>query len=243
MGTRQALLSSAMTLRVRGVHKRFGRLEVLRGIDLEVSRGEILSLVGENGTGKSTIVHCIAGTWLPDRGTVELDGRPLGAADRDQGVAVVWQDLALCDNLERRRQPLPRRRAARRLRPRRPADVRRGGGPASTRCDLDSRRSRPAGRRRSRAASASSSPSPGPCCAGPDLLVLDEPTAVARRQRDRSWSSGCWPSCGRRGPRSCSCRTGSTRSSTWPTASWCCATAASSPTCRRSRSIPTTSSP
>jgi signal transduction histidine kinase len=82
---------------VRGVHKRFGRLEVLRGIDLDVSRGEILSLVGENGTGKSTIVHCIAGTWLPDRGTVTLDGRALGAADRR--VAVVWQDLALCDNL------------------------------------------------------------------------------------------------------------------------------------------------
>ncbi|HEY2814603.1 MAG TPA: ATP-binding cassette domain-containing protein [Acidimicrobiales bacterium] len=88
---------SSSSLRVRGVHKRFGRIEVLRGIDLEVSPGEILSLVGENGTGKSTIVHCIAGTCLPDRGSVELEGRSLGAADKR--VAVVWQDLALCDNL------------------------------------------------------------------------------------------------------------------------------------------------
>ncbi|HEX2383022.1 MAG TPA: ATP-binding cassette domain-containing protein [Acidimicrobiales bacterium] len=96
-GTFDQAVHSTPTLRVRDVHKRFGRLEVLRGIDLQVSRGEILSLVGENGTGKSTIVHSIAGTWLPDGGTVELDGRPLCASD--PRVAVVWQDLALCDNL------------------------------------------------------------------------------------------------------------------------------------------------
>ncbi|MCU1452325.1 MAG: D-xylose transport ATP-binding protein XylG [Acidimicrobiales bacterium] len=87
---------------VRGVHKRFGRLEVLRGVDLAVWPGEILSLVGENGTGKSTVVQCIAGTYQPDRGTVEVSGRQVAAepiSTRDEAVAVVWQDLALCDNL------------------------------------------------------------------------------------------------------------------------------------------------
>jgi signal transduction histidine kinase/ABC-type branched-subunit amino acid transport system ATPase component len=94
--------SAGSVLRVRDVHKRFGHLEVLRGVDLAVWPGEILSLVGENGTGKSTVVQCIARTYQPDRGTVEVAGHLLAAdpfSARDQGVAVVWQDLALCDNL------------------------------------------------------------------------------------------------------------------------------------------------
>ncbi|GAC1518207.1 MAG: hypothetical protein NVS1B12_10300 [Acidimicrobiales bacterium] len=87
---------------VRGIHKRFGRLEVLRGVDFDLRPGEIMALVGENGAGKSTVVQCIARTYPPDVGTVELAGAPLAAdplAARAQGVAVVWQDLALCDNL------------------------------------------------------------------------------------------------------------------------------------------------
>jgi signal transduction histidine kinase/ABC-type branched-subunit amino acid transport system ATPase component len=92
----------ASVLRVRGVHKRFGRLEVLRGVDFELRPGEIFALVGENGAGKSTVVQCIARTYQADKGVVEVAGRPLAPdplGARDQGVAVVWQDLALCDNL------------------------------------------------------------------------------------------------------------------------------------------------
>jgi signal transduction histidine kinase/ABC-type multidrug transport system ATPase subunit len=95
-------LSNIATLRLRDVHKRFGRVAVLRGVDLAVWPGEIVSLVGENGTGKSTLVQCVAGTYQPDRGTVHIAGDPLIAdpfGARSQGVAVVWQDLALCDNL------------------------------------------------------------------------------------------------------------------------------------------------
>jgi signal transduction histidine kinase/ABC-type multidrug transport system ATPase subunit len=90
------------TLRIHHVHKPFGRVEVLRGIDLDVWPGEIVSLVGENGTGKSTVVQCVAGSVQPDRGTVSVAGNPLVAEPSDaraHGVAVVWQDLALCDNL------------------------------------------------------------------------------------------------------------------------------------------------
>jgi signal transduction histidine kinase/ABC-type multidrug transport system ATPase subunit len=89
-------------LRIRGVHKRFGALQVLRGVDLEVRTAEILALVGENGAGKSTLVQCVAHTCQADRGTIEIAGRPLAPdaqGARDQGVSVVWQDLALCDNL------------------------------------------------------------------------------------------------------------------------------------------------
>src|SRR5262245_857931 len=82
-------------LRVRGLRKRFGSLAVLRGVDLEVRRGEVLALVGENGAGKSTLVQCVAGTMRADAGRSKVagDGR------RGARLAVVWQDLALCDNL------------------------------------------------------------------------------------------------------------------------------------------------
>src|SRR5579862_4039429 len=89
-------------LSVRGVQKRFGTLSVLRGVDLDLRAGEIVALVGENGAGKSTLVQCIARTYSPDAGTIQVAGRPLASdaqGARDQGVAVVWQDLALCDNL------------------------------------------------------------------------------------------------------------------------------------------------
>ena len=89
-------------LRVRDLHKRFGGLLVLRGIDLDLHAGEILALVGENGAGKSTLVQCVARTYSSDRGRVEMGGQPLApdpTLARAQGLAVVWQDLALCDNL------------------------------------------------------------------------------------------------------------------------------------------------
>jgi signal transduction histidine kinase/ABC-type multidrug transport system ATPase subunit len=92
----------ATMLSIQGVHKRFGSLSVLRGVDLDVRAGEIVALVGENGAGKSTLVQCIARTYAADAGTIQVAGRPLASdaqGARDQGVAVVWQDLALCDNL------------------------------------------------------------------------------------------------------------------------------------------------
>ncbi len=93
---------SEPVLRVRDVHKRFGRLEVLRGVDFDLQPGEILALVGANGAGKSTVVQCIAGITPCDSGTVELAVGPSTSETsgvHDLGVAVVWQDLALCNNL------------------------------------------------------------------------------------------------------------------------------------------------
>src|SRR5580693_4881880 len=89
-------------LSLRGVTKRFGAVSVLHGVDLDVRAGEIVALVGANGAGKSTVVHCVARTYGADDGTIQLNGHPLvgdAIRARDEGVAVVWQDLALCDNL------------------------------------------------------------------------------------------------------------------------------------------------
>ncbi|MGH8900444.1 MAG: ATP-binding cassette domain-containing protein [Egibacteraceae bacterium] len=94
---------TAGVLSVRGLRKRFGQLQVLRGVDLEVGADELVALVGENGAGKSTVVKCIARAVAADAGGVLINGAPLGATLADvhaQGVSVVWQDLALCDNLD-----------------------------------------------------------------------------------------------------------------------------------------------
>ena len=59
---------------VDNVHKRYGSLQVLRGIDLTVGRGEAFGLLGPNGSGKSTLTHVLLGLLLPEEGSVRLFG-------------------------------------------------------------------------------------------------------------------------------------------------------------------------
>lgn len=88
---------------MRGVHKRFGGVVALDGVDLEVGVGEVHALVGENGAGKSTLMKVLAGALDADSGSVEFDGRPLPtagpAAARDAGVAMIYQELNLAPHL------------------------------------------------------------------------------------------------------------------------------------------------
>ena len=92
-----------MLLQTKGIYKRFGAVEVLRGVDFEAPGGEVTALLGDNGAGKSTLIKCIAGTHVPDAGEIYLDGElqhfrtPHDAAKG--GVETVYQDLSLCDNL------------------------------------------------------------------------------------------------------------------------------------------------
>ena len=65
-------------LRVRGLVKRFGDHDVLRGIDLDVMPGDRIAILGASGSGKSTFLRCLNFMELPDAGTVELDGRIVG---------------------------------------------------------------------------------------------------------------------------------------------------------------------
>jgi polar amino acid transport system ATP-binding protein len=69
---------SQQILRCEQVWKRFGKLEVLKGIDLEVSRGEVFVLVGPSGSGKSTLLRCINHLEVIDRGRIYIDGELLG---------------------------------------------------------------------------------------------------------------------------------------------------------------------
>jgi branched-chain amino acid transport system ATP-binding protein len=79
-------------LRVEKLSAWYGEAQVLREVDLEVSAGEVVTLVGRNGAGKSTLLRCVMGLHTGVRGTVELDGRDIGrlAADRRARLGLGW---------------------------------------------------------------------------------------------------------------------------------------------------------
>src|SRR5476651_451099 len=83
-------------LSVRGLRKRFGSTEVLKGIDLTVENGEFAVLLGPSGCGKSTLLNVIAGLEQPDGGTVEIGERVVNAVPpKDRDIAMVFQSYAL----------------------------------------------------------------------------------------------------------------------------------------------------
>ncbi|RQR46181.1 MULTISPECIES: amino acid ABC transporter ATP-binding protein [unclassified Burkholderia] len=99
-------------VRLRDVHLSYGTTPVLRGIDLDVHRGQAVSIIGPSGSGKSTILRCITGLLRPQRGLIEVDGTrvDLLASERDEialrkRVGFVFQQynlfphLSVLDNL------------------------------------------------------------------------------------------------------------------------------------------------
>jgi D-xylose transport system ATP-binding protein len=97
-------VSATPVLALRGVSKRFGAVQALTDVELEVHAGEVVALVGDNGAGKSTVVKTIAGVHPIDEGVIEWEGKPVSINKphdaQGLGVATVYQDLALCDNLD-----------------------------------------------------------------------------------------------------------------------------------------------
>jgi D-xylose transport system ATP-binding protein len=91
-------------LSLAGINKRFGAVQALTDVSLDVHAGEVLALVGDNGAGKSTLVKTIAGVYQADSGAITLGGEqvtiPTPSAAQHLGIATVFQDLALCDNLD-----------------------------------------------------------------------------------------------------------------------------------------------
>lgn len=66
-------------IRCREIRKRFGAVEVLRGIDLDIARGEVVAVVGPSGAGKTTLLQIMGTLSQPDSGTVEVEGRDVGS--------------------------------------------------------------------------------------------------------------------------------------------------------------------
>ena len=64
-------------LKLTGINKSFGPIDVLHDISLEVYRGEVLCLLGDNGAGKSTLIKILSGVHKPTSGSIEMDGEPV----------------------------------------------------------------------------------------------------------------------------------------------------------------------
>jgi signal transduction histidine kinase/ABC-type multidrug transport system ATPase subunit len=83
---------------VSGLSVNHGRLRALSDVNLTVGAGELVAVTGEPGSGKTTLVRCLAGDAEPLAGEITLAGAPLRLAAG--AAAIVWQDLELCDNLD-----------------------------------------------------------------------------------------------------------------------------------------------
>jgi ABC-type sugar transport system ATPase subunit len=90
-------------LQARSITKRFGALQALADVDLDVHTGEVLAILGDNGAGKSTFIKILSGAYEPSAGTLLLDGAPVRFASpqdaADIGIATIFQELALSENL------------------------------------------------------------------------------------------------------------------------------------------------
>ena len=96
-------LKQTKLLEMVGMVKTFPGVKALRGVTVELAKGEILALLGENGAGKSTLIKILAGAFQPDTGDIFVDGHQLkmqGPADsRNAGIAVIHQEFALVAGL------------------------------------------------------------------------------------------------------------------------------------------------
>jgi ABC-type sugar transport system ATPase subunit len=95
---------SAPILEARDISIRFGGVEALRRVSLQLMAGEVLALAGDNGAGKSTLIKILSGVYHADAGSLLFNGAALQLRDpqdaRAQGIETIYQDLALADNLD-----------------------------------------------------------------------------------------------------------------------------------------------
>jgi len=91
-------------LSARDILITFGRVVGLNGVDLDLYRGEVLAVIGDNGAGKSTLIKCLTGAYVPDSGTIQLEGKPVHFRRpqdaREAGIETVYQQLAVIPALD-----------------------------------------------------------------------------------------------------------------------------------------------
>lgn len=103
----QAASSSTDTtaVKVRGLTKGFGKFQIHKGIDLDIPKGRITYIMGGSGSGKSLLLKQIMGFITPDKGTIEINGQPLLADDKEnlkevrKHMGILFQNGALFDSL------------------------------------------------------------------------------------------------------------------------------------------------
>lgn len=91
-------------LQVRGLKKHFGHLEVLRGIDIDIHKGEVVAVIGPSGSGKSTFIRCLNRLEEPTAGEVIFEGQQINTKKADidkirQKIGMVFQNFNLFSNM------------------------------------------------------------------------------------------------------------------------------------------------
>ncbi|GAB3658473.1 amino acid ABC transporter ATP-binding protein [Glycomyces tarimensis] len=163
---------------IRGLHKRFGDNEVLRGIDLELAEGEVVCLIGPSGSGKSTLLRCVNLLEAPTEGTVEAAGHDmtsldvdLDAARRDIGMVFqhfnLFSHLSILDNVA-----IAQRRVLGRPKEEAYAEARRRLDEVGVEGKEDARPAQLSGGQQQRVAIARA------LAMGPRLMLFDEPTSA-----------------------------------------------------------------
>ena len=94
---------SDILLRLSDINISFSGVQILKNVNLTVNKGEIHCLIGENGSGKSTIVKIISGVYKPDSGKLEMGGKARSSMtareSMEEGIQIIWQDFSLFPNL------------------------------------------------------------------------------------------------------------------------------------------------
>ncbi|CAG0977974.1 sulfate transport system ATP-binding protein [Rhizobiaceae bacterium] len=93
MNTPDSSATPQAVLEARGIRKSFGTLEVLKGVDLALTRGEVVGLIGPSGSGKSTLIRCLNMLEMPTGGDVVFRGRRIGRKFRDTDTATGFGTL------------------------------------------------------------------------------------------------------------------------------------------------------
>jgi polar amino acid transport system ATP-binding protein len=105
MGIAETVAVATGIVEIKGLRKRFGTNEVLKGIDLSVKRGEVIAIIGKSGSGKSTLLRCINGLEVFNEGTLSVDGNPLLHGNANamrtlrQHVGMIFQGFNLFPHL------------------------------------------------------------------------------------------------------------------------------------------------
>ena len=96
---------SEIKIKLRNVNKSFGKKAVLRGLNLDVHKGESLVVIGGSGTGKSVLIKCIQGLLTPEEGSILVDGQEVVGIDEEgkealhSKMGMLFQGGALFDSL------------------------------------------------------------------------------------------------------------------------------------------------